>query len=147
MCLLLKHIARSVQQYVAIFWMSFSVFCCFAVPIKFIQLSQDIQMPPGGPLTIRCTTASEVEECKWTWQSLDESNSTEIVVKQFLALGNYSQDCSLHFDTVLTEHEGNWTCAARNPAETHFTSAPPARLTLLQPGINSVNHRNSKGPT
>ncbi|XP_021916649.1 uncharacterized protein LOC110828336 isoform X3 [Zootermopsis nevadensis] len=103
------------------------------VPINFIQLSQDIQMPPGGPLTIRCTTDSEVEECKWTWQSLDESNSTEIVLRQFLAPRNNSRDCSLHFDAVLTEHEGNWTCAARNPAETHFTSAPPARLTLLHP--------------
>jgi hypothetical protein len=117
------------------------------VPINFIQLSQDIQMPPGGPLTIRCTTDSEVEECKWTWRSLDESNSTEIVFKQFPAFGNNSQDCSLHFDTVLTEHEGNWTCAARNPEEMHFTSAPPARLTLLQPGIKSVNHRSKKGPT
>ncbi|PNF21120.1 hypothetical protein B7P43_G05075 [Cryptotermes secundus] len=103
------------------------------VPIKFVELSQDIQMPPGGPLTIRCRTASEVEECKWIWHSLDESNSTEVVVKHFPALGNNSKDCSLHFDVVLSEHEGNWTCAARNPGETHFTSAPPAHLTLLQP--------------
>ena len=113
------------------------------MPINFVELSQDIQMPPGGPLTVRCTTASEVEECKWTWHSLDESNSTEVVVKQFPALGNLSQDCSLHFDTVLTEHEGNWTCSARNPGETQFMPAPPARLTLLQPGTNAVNHRNS----
>jgi len=103
------------------------------VPINFVELSQDIQMPPGGPLTLRCTTASEIEECKWTWQSLDDSNSTGVVVKQFPALGNLSKDCGLHFDTVVTEHEGNWTCAARNHGETRFTSAPPARLTLLQP--------------
>lgn len=126
---------------------SSGIFCCIAVPIKFVELSQDIQMPPGGPLTIRCRTASEVEECKWIWQSLDESNSTEVVVKHFPALGNNSQDCSLHFDMVLSEHEGNWTCAARNPGETHFTSAPPARLTLLQPGTSSMNHRSTKGPT
>lgn len=118
-------------------------FCSIAVPINFVELSQDIQMPPGGPLTLRCTTASEVEECKWTWQSLDRSNSTEVVVKQFPALGNLSRDCSFHFDTVLAEHEGNWTCAARNHGEIRFTFAPPARLTLLQPGTNAVNHINS----
>ena len=99
-----------------------------------MQLSQDVQMPPGGRLLLRCMTDIPVEECKWSWQPLDETNTTEIVMKKFLAYGNGSRDCSFHFDAVLAEHEGNWTCAARNAGESHFKSAPPARITLLQPG-------------
>ncbi|KAJ9584834.1 hypothetical protein L9F63_020821, partial [Diploptera punctata] len=103
------------------------------VPINFVELSQDVQMPPGGRLVLRCVTDIQVEECKWSWQPLDETNTTEIQMKKFPAFGNDSRDCSLSFDAVMAEHEGNWTCAARNADETHFKSAPPARITLLQP--------------
>ncbi|XP_069694439.1 titin-like [Periplaneta americana] len=102
-------------------------------PVKFVQLSKDIQMPRGSPILLRCLTENAVEECKWMWQPLDDANMTETEVKRFPAFGNHSRDCSLHMDAVGAEHEGNWTCAVRNPGETHFNAAPSARLTLLQP--------------
>lgn len=101
--------------------------------VKFSELSQDIQISSGGPVLLRCVTASAVEQCRW---SLTPVNSnTTVVVKQFPAAGSEGRDCSVRLRYALGEQEGLWTCGARIRGRQNYTDAPPAKLSLLEPGI------------
>lgn len=103
------------------------------VEIKFSELSQDIQISSGGSVLLRCVTSSAVEQCRW---SLTPVNSnTTVVVKQFPAAGNEARDCSVRLSHALAEQEGLWTCGARVHSRQNYTDAPPAKLSLLEPGI------------
>lgn len=114
---------------------SISCFSCkqFADEVKFSELSQDIQISSGGPALLRCVTSSAVEQCRW---SLTPVNSnTTVVVKQFPPTGSEARDCSLRLTHALAEQEGLWTCGARIRGKQNYTDAPPAKLSLLEPGI------------
>lgn len=101
--------------------------------VKFSELSQDIQISSGGSVLLRCVTSSAVEQCRW---SLTPVNSnTTVVVKQFPAAGNEARDCSVRLSHALAEQEGLWTCGARIHGQQNYTNAPPAKLSLLEPGI------------
>lgn len=101
--------------------------------VKFSELSQDIQISSGGSVLLRCVTSSAVEQCRW---SLNPVNSnTTVVVKQFPAAGNEARDCSVRLSHALAEQEGLWTCGARIHGQQNYTDAPPAKLSLLEPGI------------
>jgi hypothetical protein len=101
--------------------------------VKFSELSQDIQISSGGSVLLRCVTSSAVEQCRW---SLTPVNSnTTVVVKQFPAAGNEARDCSVRLSHALAEQEGLWTCGARVHGRQNYTDAPPAKLSLLEPGI------------
>lgn len=101
--------------------------------MKFSELSQDIQISSGGTILLRCVTSLPVEQCRW---SLTPVNSnTTVVVKQFPAAGSESRDCSVRLSHALAEQEGLWTCGARIHGRENYTDAPPAKLSLLEPGI------------
>ncbi|KAL2735326.1 uncharacterized protein V1478_002966 [Vespula squamosa] len=101
--------------------------------VKFSELSQDIQISSGGTILLRCVTSLPVEQCRW---SLTPVNSnTTVVVKQFPAAGSESRDCSVRLSHALAEQEGLWTCGARIHGRENYTDAPPAKLSLLEPGI------------
>ncbi|KAL6254396.1 hypothetical protein P5V15_014444 [Pogonomyrmex californicus] len=101
--------------------------------VKFSELSQDIQISSGGSVLLRCVMSSAVDQCRW---SLTPVNSnTTVVVKQFPAAGNEARDCSVRLSHALAEQEGLWTCGARIHGRQNYTDAPPAKLTLLEPGI------------
>lgn len=101
--------------------------------VKFSELSQDIQISSGGSVFLRCVTASAVEQCRW---SLTPVNSnTTVVVKQFPAAGSEARDCSVRLSHAHAEQEGLWTCGARIRGRQNYTDAPPAKLSLLEPGI------------
>lgn len=100
-----------------------------------MQLSQDIQIAIGEPVLLRCVTNIAVELCQWSWQPLNKTNETAVVVKQFPAFGEDGRDCSVRFKSVLEEQGGIWICAVRLYAHSAFTMAsPPATLTLLPAG-------------
>lgn len=74
-----------------------------------------------------------MEQCRW---SLTPVNSnTTVVVKQFPAAGSEARDCSVRLTHALAEQEGLWTCGARIRGRQNYTDAPPAKLSLLEPGI------------
>ncbi|KMR02778.1 opioid-binding protein cell adhesion molecule-like protein [Lasius niger] len=101
--------------------------------VKFSELSQDIQISSGGSVLLRCVMSSAVDQCRW---SLTPVNSnTTVVVKQFPAAGNEARDCSVRLSHALAEQEGLWTCGARIHGRQNYTDAPPAKLSLLEPGI------------
>jgi len=100
-----------------------------------VQLSQDIQIAIGEPVLLRCVTNTAVDLCQWSWQPLNGSNETAVVVRQFPAFGEDARDCSMRFKSVLAEQEGTWICAVRLYTHSAFTTAsPPATLTLLPAG-------------
>ncbi|GLH08165.1 Uncharacterized protein GBIM_13455, partial [Gryllus bimaculatus] len=105
-------------------------------PIEFTELSQDIHVPNGSHLYLRCVSSSALQECQWTRTALNNTNNSSKMVKTFSAHGNGSRDCSMHIDEAAEEHEGIWTCGARKEGESFMTVAPPARVTLLKPGIS-----------
>lgn len=101
--------------------------------VKFSELSKDIQITAGGSVFLHCVTSSAVEQCRW---SLTPVNSnTTVVVKQFPAAGSEARDCSVRLTHALAEQEGLWTCGARIRGRQNYTDAPPAKLSLLEPGI------------
>lgn len=101
--------------------------------VKFSELSKDIQISAGGSVFLHCVTSSAVEQCRW---SLTPVNSnTTVVVKQFPAAGSEARDCSVRLTHALAEQEGLWTCGARIRGRQNYTDAPPAKLSLLEPGI------------
>lgn len=101
--------------------------------MHFSELSQDIQISSGGSVSLRCVTTFPVELCRW---SLTPANSnTTVVVKQFPSTGSESRDCSVRLSHALTEQVGLWTCGAKAHGQPNYTDAPPAKLTLLEPGI------------
>ncbi|KAK7867813.1 hypothetical protein R5R35_008258 [Gryllus longicercus] len=102
-------------------------------PIEFTELSQDIHVPNGSHLYLRCVSSSALQECQWTRTALNNTNNSSKMVKTFAAHGNGSRDCSMHIDEAAEEHEGIWTCGARKEGESFMTVAPPARVTLLKP--------------
>lgn len=105
----------------------------FSDEVKFSELSQDIQISAGGSVFLHCVTSSAVEQCRW---SLTPVNSnTTVVVKQFPAAGSEARDCSVRLTHALAEQEGLWTCGARVRGKQNYTDAPPAKLSLLEPGI------------
>ncbi|XP_066997188.2 uncharacterized protein [Anabrus simplex] len=104
------------------------------VAVEFTELSKEIHIPPGNPLFLRCVTASPVQECQWSWRSMNDTNSTSpLVVSKFQPRGNRSVDCSMHLKAVTEEHEGIWTCSVRREDENETTEASPAKITLLKP--------------
>lgn len=113
----------------------FNNFQYFLFPddVKFSELSKDIQITAGGSVFLHCVTSSAVEQCRW---SLTPVNSnTTVVVKQFPAAGSEARDCSVRLTHALAEQEGLWTCGARIRGRQNYTDAPPAKLSLLEPGI------------
>jgi hypothetical protein len=95
-------------------------------------LTYDTEVTVGKPLVLTCRTAQPVEECQWTWKSISSANKvTEVVMKQFPSFGNDSRDCSIRFDTVMSEQEGVWTCAARFEWQNYFTTAHPVQLSIF----------------
>jgi hypothetical protein len=72
-----------------------------------------------------------VEECQWTWQSTSTNKATGVVMKQFPSFGNESRDCSIRFDSVVSEQEGTWTCAARFKWQNYYTAAPSVQLSIF----------------
>ena len=105
----------------------------FPDDVKFSELSKDIQITAGGSVFLHCVTSSAVEQCRW---SLTPVNSnTTVVVKQFPAAGSEARDCSVRLTHALAEQEGLWTCGARIRGRQNYTDAPPAKLSLLEPGI------------
>ena len=101
-----------------------------------MQLSQDIQVSIGEPILLRCVTNTAVELCQWSWQHLNRTNDTVVVVKQFPAFGEDGRDCSVRFKSVLEEQEGVWICSVRLYTHSSFvTASPPATLTLLPAGM------------
>lgn len=113
--------------------MSRYIFFVFSDEVKFSELSQDIQISSGGSVLLRCVTSSAVEQCRWSLTP--ESSNTTVVVKQFPAVGVDGRDCSVRLSHALAEQEGLWTCGARIRGRQNYTDAPPAKLSLLQPGI------------
>lgn len=102
--------------------------------VTFSELSQDIQISSGGSVSLRCVTSIKVEQCRW---SLTPVNSnTTVVVKQFPPAGSEARDCSVKLSHALAEQEGLWTCGARTRSRQNYTDAPPAKLSLLEPGIS-----------
>jgi hypothetical protein len=100
--------------------------------VEFSDLTHDVEASVGTPLTLTCRTMKPVEECQWTWKSTSSSNkATEVVMKQFRSFGNDSRDCSIRFDSVVSEQEGIWTCAARFEWQNYFTSAHPVQLSIF----------------
>ncbi|PSN41330.1 hypothetical protein C0J52_20908 [Blattella germanica] len=100
--------------------------------VAFVQLSQDIQVSIGEPILLRCVTNTGVELCQWSWQPLNRTNETAVVVKQFPAFGEEGRDCSVRFKSVLEEQEGIWICSIRLYAHSPFiTASPPATVSLL----------------
>lgn len=105
----------------------------FLDEVKFSELSQDIQISAGGSVFLHCVTSSTVEQCRW---SLTPVNSnTTVVVKQFPAAGSEARDCSVRLSHALAEQEGLWTCGVKLRGRQNYTDAPPAKLSLLEPGI------------
>ena len=105
----------------------------FLDEVKFSELSQDIQISAGGSVFLHCVTSSAVEQCRW---SLTPVNSnTTVVVKQFPAAGSEARDCSVRLSHALAEQEGLWTCGVKLRGRQNYTDAPPAKLSLLEPGI------------
>lgn len=105
----------------------------FLEKLEFSELSQDIQITSGGSVFLRCVTSSTVEQCRW---SLTPVNSnTTVVVKQFPAVGAASRDCSVRLSHALAEQEGLWTCGVKAHGMDTYMNAPPAKLSLLDPGI------------
>lgn len=100
--------------------------------VEFSELSHDIEVSVGRPLILICRTVEPVEECQWTWKSTSSSNkATEVVMRQFPSFGNDSRDCSIRFDSVVSEQEGIWTCAARFQWQSYFTSAHSVQLSIF----------------
>jgi len=100
--------------------------------VEFSEVMDDTEVTVGKPLVLTCRTAQPVEECQWTWKSTSSGNkATEVVMKQFPSSGNDSRDCSVRFDSVVSEQEGMWTCAARLDWQNYFTPAHPMRLSIF----------------
>jgi hypothetical protein len=100
--------------------------------VEFSELPYDTEVTAGKPLVLTCRTAQPVEECQWTWKSTSSaSKATEVVMKQFPSFGNDSRDCSIRFDSVVSEQEGVWTCAARFEWQNYFTAAHPVQLSIF----------------
>ncbi|KAF4530532.1 hypothetical protein B566_EDAN016031 [Ephemera danica] len=103
--------------------------------MKFVQLSQDLQVAAGETVLLRCVTAAHVHRCRWLWRPFDSPNAAQqpdpVEVKNFAAFGEDSRDCSVRFSSVLPEQAGEWTCGVKPDSEGAFQDAPPARLTLL----------------
>lgn len=79
-------------------------------------------------------TSSAVDQCRW---SLTPVNSnTTVVVRQFPPIGTEDRDCSTRLTNALAEQEGLWTCGAKTRSQQNYTDASPAKLSLLEPGIN-----------
>ncbi|XP_026674662.1 uncharacterized protein LOC108631412 isoform X3 [Ceratina calcarata] len=110
--------------------------------VKFSELSKDIQISAGGSVFLHCVTSSAVEQCRW---SLTPVNSnTTVVVKQFPAAGSEARDCSVRLTHALAEQEGLWTCGARIRGRENYTDAPPAKLSLLEPGSALQKKRHQR---
>ena len=100
--------------------------------VEFSELMDDTEVTVGKPLVLTCRTAQPVEECQWTWKSTSSGNkATEVVMRQFPSFGNDSRDCSIRFDSAVSEQEGVWTCAARLDWQNYFTAAHPVRLSIF----------------
>jgi hypothetical protein len=52
-------------------------------------------------------------------------------MKQFPSFGNESRDCSIRFDSVVSDQEGMWTCAARFKWQNYYTAAPSVQLSIF----------------
>ena len=100
--------------------------------VEFSELTDDTEVTVGKPLVITCRTAQAVEECQWTWKSTPSGNNAkEVVMKQFPPFGNDRRDCTIRFDSVVSEQEGVWTCAARLEWQNYFTAARPVRISIF----------------
>lgn len=106
--------------------------------MTFSELSQDIQISSGGTVSLRCVTSGRVEQCRWSLTPEGTANTT-VVVKQFAPAGPEARDCSVKLSHALQEQEGLWTCGARLHARQNYTDAPPARLSLIEPGMHLVS--------
>lgn len=102
--------------------------------VKFLERPEDVRVALGDSTLLRCIATTAVNECHWMWRPLSEPNRTEVVVKQFSAFGNYSRDCSVRFRNVLKEQEGLWGCTVVGPPNYTLLAAPPAKLTVYEPG-------------
>jgi hypothetical protein len=104
------------------------------VRVKFLEQPEDVRVAVGDSALLRCVATTAVNDCQWTWRPLSEPNKTEVIVKQFPAFGNYSRDCSVRFRSVLKEQEGLWGCTILGPPNYTLLAAPPAKLTVFEPG-------------
>lgn len=100
--------------------------------VEFSELTADTEVTVGKPLVLTCRTEQAVEECQWTWKSTSSGNKAkEVIMKQFPSFGNDSRDCTIRFDSVVSEQEGVWTCGARLDSQNYFTAAHPVRLSIF----------------
>ena len=105
--------------------------CTIVSEVEFSELMDDTEVTVGKPLVLTCRTAQPVEECQWTWKSTSSDNkATEVAMKPFPPFGNDSRDCSVRFDSAVSEQEGVWRCAARLDWQNYFTAADPVRLSI-----------------
>jgi hypothetical protein len=103
----------------------------FLSAVEFSDLAYDTEVSVGKPLVLTCKTVKPVEECQWTWKSASTNKATGGVMRQFPSFGNESRDCSIRFDSVVSEQEGIWTCAARFKWQNYFTVAHPVQLSIF----------------
>ena len=107
-----------------------------SVSVEFADVTYDTEIGVGKPLVLTCKTVKPVEECQWSWKS--DKTPDSVLMRQFQSFGNESRDCSLRFETVASEHEGIWTCAARYEWQTTFKAAHPIQLTVLTGNSNAI---------
>ena len=106
--------------------------------MAFSELSQDIQLSIGGTVNLRCVTSGPVEQCRWSLTPQASVNTT-VVVMQFAPVGPELRDCSAKLTHALAEQEGLWRCGAKPRGRAEYKEAPPARLSLIEPGIQEVS--------
>lgn len=99
--------------------------------LGFIEVPQNISATVGEPLLLKCKANSVVEDCRWSWRSLEGGpNGTVTLVKEYPAFGDELSDCSVKFSSLLAQQQGFWICGIRGPGGSSFINSPPAKLIL-----------------
>jgi hypothetical protein len=98
--------------------------------LGFIEIPQNVSATAGDSLLLKCKANSAVQDCQWSWQSLEDGpNGTVTLVKEYPAFGDeITNDCSVRFSALLTQQQGFWICGIRDKGAITFINSPPAKL-------------------
>uniref|UniRef100_A0ABD2VUD4 Ig-like domain-containing protein n=1 Tax=Trichogramma kaykai TaxID=54128 RepID=A0ABD2VUD4_9HYME len=100
--------------------------------IKFVPQDAALEIPSGATVRLSCNSLTPVRECQWSWRQLNQSQPWDVEMRRFPAAGNDSTNCELGLPAARSEHEGFWTCGARQSPNSPFVQAPAMRLLISE---------------